>query len=108
MAQALQESGSASVQAYLHRWLCHAKTRVRPRTYQGYEGLIRLYAIPEIGKMSLGELHSLQLQSLYASLMSDKVPPISAGTVLNLHLVLTQAFGQGCGGESLIAPLPPE
>jgi integrase len=94
MANALQDRGSASVEAYLHQWLSHAKTRVRPRTYQGYEGLIRLYAIPEIGQMGLGDLHPLQLQSLYASLMSDKVPPISAGTVLNLHLVLTQAFGQ--------------
>ena len=80
MAQALQESGSASVQAYLHQWLLHAKTRVRPRTYQGYEGLIRLYAIPEIGKVGLGELHPLHLQSLYASLMSEKVPPISASS----------------------------
>jgi len=44
--------------------------------------------------MSLGELHALALQSLYASLMSERIPPISAGTVLNLHLVLTQAFGQ--------------
>jgi hypothetical protein len=94
MAQAVQERGSASVEAYLGQWLTHARTRVRPRTYQGYEGLIRLYAIPAVGQMGLGELHPLHLQSLYASLMSERIPPISAGTVLNLHLVLTQAFGQ--------------
>jgi integrase len=82
------------VEAYLGQWLTHARTRVRPRTYQGYEGVIRLYAIPAVGQMSLGELHALDLQSLYASLMSERNPPISAGTVLNLHLVLTQAFGQ--------------
>jgi integrase len=71
---------------------------VRPRTYQGYEGLIRLYAMPAIGQMDLGELHPLDLQSLYASLMSERVPPISAGTILHLLLVLTQAFGQPCDG----------
>jgi integrase len=94
MAPALQERGRSSVEAYLGQWLTHARTRVRPRTYQGYEGLIRLYAIPAVGQMDLGELHALDLQSLYASLMSERTPPISAGTVLNLHLVLTQAFGQ--------------
>lgn len=94
MAQALQERGSAPVEAYLGQWLSHARTRVRPRTYQGYEGLIRLYAIPAIGQIRLNDLHPLDLQSLYASLMDERVPPISGGTVLNLHLVLTQAFGQ--------------
>jgi integrase len=94
MAKALQEKGSPSVEVYLDQWLSHAKTRVRPRTYQGYEGLLRLYAMPEIGQMGLGDLHPLHLQSLYSALMSERIPPISAGTVLNLHLVLTQAFGQ--------------
>ncbi len=94
MAQALGEMGSASVADYLGRWLSHARTRVRPRTYQGYEGLIRLYAIPSLGGIGMRDLHALDLQSLYAALMSERVPPISAGTVLNLHLVLTQAFGQ--------------
>jgi integrase len=94
MAQMLGDMASASVAEYLGRWLSHAKTRVRPRTYQGYEGLIRLYAIPSIGTTRVSDLHPLDLQSLYASLMSERVPPISSGTVLNLHLVLTQAFGQ--------------
>ena len=94
MPKVLQQRGSASVEAYLGQWLSHAKTRVRPRTYQGYEGLIRLYAVPAIGQKKVGDLHPLDLQSLYASLMDERVPPISGGTVLNLHLVLTQAFGQ--------------
>lgn len=94
MAQALQNMGSASVGSTLPPGYSHAKTRVRPRTYQGYEGLIRLYAIPSIGAMGIKDLHPLDLQSLYAALMNQRIPPISSGTVLNLHLVLTQAFGQ--------------
>jgi len=89
--------GSGSTGAYLSGWLAHAKGRIRARTYQGYEGLIRLYALPFLGELPLKDVHPLHLQSLYASLMNDRVPPISAGTVLNLHLVLTQAFGQAVG-----------
>jgi len=79
---------------YLAVWLAHAKGRIRARTYQGYEGLIRLYARPFLGDLALKDVQPLHLQSLYASLMNERVPPISAGTVLNLHLVLTQSFGQ--------------
>lgn len=85
---------SGTLADYLHGWLDHAKGRVRARTYQGYEGLIRLYALPALGDLDLDEVSPLHLQSLYASLMNERVPPIGAGTVLNLHLVLTQAFGQ--------------
>jgi len=38
--------GSGSTEDYLSGWLAHAKGRIRARTYQGYEGLIRLYALP--------------------------------------------------------------
>lgn len=79
---------------FLRSWLGHAKGRIRVRTYQGYEGLIRLYALPALGDLPLKGIHPLQLQSLYGFLLTERTPPISAGTVLNLHLVLTQAFGQ--------------
>jgi integrase len=91
------DAGTGTAGDYLARWLEHAKGRVRARTYQGYEGLIRLYAVPSIGEIPLQDLHPLHLQSLYASLMNDRTPPIAAGTVLNLHLVLTQAFKQAVG-----------
>ena len=79
---------------YLRGWLAHARGRVRARTYQGYEGLIRLYALPAFGDLRLEDVSPLHLQSLYSALMNERRPPVSAGTVLNLHLVLTQAFGQ--------------
>src|SRR5438552_11603455 len=77
---------------YLKQWLAHAKGRVRPTTYEGYEALIRLHALPAIGEILLGELTPLDLQGLYASLLSER--GLSGGTVLNMHLVLTQALGQ--------------
>jgi integrase len=76
---------------YLHQWLHHARGRVRPKTYEGYEGVIRLYASPALGEIPLHHLHPLHLQSLYGTLTERG---LSGGTVLNLHLVLTQALSQ--------------
>jgi len=76
---------------YLHQWLSHARGRVRPKTYEGYEGVIRLYASPALGEIPLERLHPLHLQQLYGALTERG---LSGGTVLNLHLVLTQAMSQ--------------
>jgi integrase len=46
-----------------------------------------------IGDIALAEVHPLDVQDLYASLL-ERDPPLSGGTVLNLHLVLHNAFGQ--------------
>ena len=45
----------------------------------------------------ISELHPLHIQRLYGSLL-EREPPLSAGTVLNLHLVLHQALGQAFHG----------
>jgi integrase len=81
-----------TVAEYLSRWLAHAKARVRATTHDGYEGLIRLYALPRIGQRELASLRPLDLQDLYAELLASG--SLKAGTVLNLHLVLTQALNQ--------------
>ncbi len=84
----------ASLGSYLEGWLAHVRGRVRAKTWQGYEALIRLYAQPALGELPLVELTPLHLQRLYAGLLADPARPLSGGTVLNLHLVLTQALGQ--------------
>jgi len=91
--QAVALDRGMSLEDYLDAWLAHARARVRLKTYEGYEGEIRLYARPGIGALTLSELRPLDLQGLYSSLLSRK-PPLSGGTVLNLHLVLTQALSQ--------------
>ncbi len=91
-AEVLEEQSSLG--SYLDAWLDHARGRVRPKTWQGYEALIRLYARPALGELALSELRPLHLQHLYAALLADPGRPLSGGTVLNLHLVLTQALGQ--------------
>jgi integrase len=82
----------ASFGAYLTSWLAHAAGRVRPKTLEGYENLIYRHTIPRIGEVALQDLSPLVIQGLYSSLLSES--RLAAGTVLNLHLVLTQALSQ--------------
>jgi hypothetical protein len=87
------DAGSeATAGSYLAAWLGHVKARVRARTHQGYEGLVHLYALPHLGEIALEALQPLDIQDVYARLL-EREPPLSAGTVLNLHLVLHNAFG---------------
>src|SRR5438045_639385 len=76
--------------------LAHVLGRVRTVTYEGYSSLLEHHALPRIGHLQLSELHPLEVQQLYGQLLAD--PPagagLSAGTVLNFHLVLHQAFAQ--------------
>ena len=55
---------------YLTQWLDHMRGRVRATTYEGYESLVRMHALPGIGEVPLAGLHPLQVQGLYADLLS--------------------------------------
>jgi len=90
--EATEATAPLTVALYLARWLSHMQGRVRAVTYEGYEALIRRHALPELGDHVLAELRPLDLQELYGGLHAQG--QLSAGTILNLHLVLTQAFGQ--------------
>jgi integrase len=89
------DSEVLTVGSYFDQWLAHARGRVRAKTYDGYSCLIRLYALPRLGPIPLGEVGPLQIQRLYGELLGRG---LSGGTILNLHLVLTQAFARPSGG----------
>jgi integrase len=82
---------AGTVGSFLESWLGHVRVRVRASTFDGYRALIWCHAIPALGEQPLEEISALDLQGLYGRLLEGG---LSAGTVLNLHLVLTQAFGQ--------------
>ncbi|MGH2692421.1 MAG: tyrosine-type recombinase/integrase [Actinomycetota bacterium] len=110
-AAVLGKDQDPSLDQFLQEWLAHTRGRVRATTYAGYESLIRCYALPALGEVRLSELSPLHLQRLYSSLL---VPErhLSAGTVLNLHLVLTQALGQAvrwgiCASNPVTGAQPP-
>ena len=85
-----------TVGEYLDSWLAHVRARVRATTYKGYDCLLRCHVPPEMHALRLTELSPLALQRVYADMLagSAECRPLSGGTILNLHLVLTQAFGQ--------------
>src|SRR5712691_6490052 len=93
----LPELTSLSTGDYLESWLSQVSGRVRGRTYQGYAGLLRRYAIPHLGEVPLKDLHPLHLQHLYGRLLQEGAggyrDRLSASTVLNLHRVLVQSLG---------------
>src|SRR5690348_8822475 len=74
---------SVSVEVYLRRWLAHARGRVRVVTYEGYEALLRLHALPSLGSFRLDSLRPLDLQDLYGRLIgpTDGSAALSAGSV---------------------------
>src|SRR6266487_4462612 len=91
------ELTSLSTGDYLETWLSQVRGRVRGRTYSGYAGLLRRYAIPHLGEVLLRDLHPLHLQHLYGALLEQGAggyrDRLSASTVLNLHRVLVQSLG---------------
>lgn len=94
-----------TVGGYLDRWLAHARSRIRAVTYEGYESLIRLHVLPHIGARDLDGITPLDVQSLYGvlSMPPPDGPGLAGGSVLNLHLVLTQAFAQAVRWQLLAA-----
>src|SRR5213593_1407562 len=93
----LPELTSLTTGDYLESWLSQVRGRVRARTYRGYAGLLRRYAIPALGEVPLADLHPLHLQHLYGALLEEGAggyrDRLSASTVLNLHRVLVQSLG---------------
>ena len=86
-----QEQDPVTVGAYLTSWLDHTRGRVRAKTHDGYQAQIRLYVLPPLEAVLLADVNPLLLQRLYGDLLAKG---LSGGTVLNLHLVLTQALAQ--------------
>jgi integrase len=105
MAATAFSAGMFTVAEYLQRWLRHARGRVRAGTYEGYESLLRLHAMPHLGEQFLDDVSPLVIQELYGELSAAPPagPGLSGGSVLNLHLVLTQAFAQAVRWQLIVS-----
>ena len=93
----------------------YAKVKVRPSSHQTYRGYIDNHIKPNIGKIPLGKLSSLDLQKFYRKLLhSGRVERIeskgqpkglSAKTVRNLHQIIASAM-KLAREQKLILPTP--
>jgi integrase len=78
-----------TVAQYLDYWLSVYKQKIRPRTYERYEKIIRLHLVPALGKIKLDKLLPQHLQSLYTKKLEEG---LSANTVLVIHGMLHKAL----------------
>lgn len=85
------EAGRApKLSEWLDHWLTNiAARRVRPRTLESYQAILRLHLKPGLGHHRLDRLQPEHLEAFYVQ-FSDK--GLSATTVLRVHRVLSRAL----------------
>jgi integrase len=94
------EGAKIALNEYLDRWLETAvKPRVREKTCQDYEGMLRRYVRPSLGERLLSALSPLGLQTTYQQMMERD---LSARTVRYTHAVLRSAMRQALNWRLLL------
>jgi integrase len=73
------------------RWLPHIRTRVRARTAERYEQLLRIHVLPKLGQMPLGKVRSPHIQSVVDAVTTHGRAP---RTALHVHRLLHALFRQ--------------
>lgn len=77
---------------YLDRWLeSAAKARVRPKTFAGYQDVLRRYVRPELGGRPLSKITPVEIQALYNRLSESGLSP---RTIQYTNMILKQAYKQ--------------
>ncbi len=77
-----------TVGTYLQTWLVGAQPSLRPRTFQGYESVIRTQLAPRLGRVPLARLRPADVQRMEAEMLAEGLSP---KTVRNVHGVLDRA-----------------
>jgi integrase len=78
-----------TVAQYLDYWLSVYKQRIRPRSHERYEQIIRLHLVPTLGKIKLDKLSPQHVQQLYSKKLEEG---LSTNTVLVIHGMLHKAL----------------
>ena len=106
--------GKYTVGTWMDEWFeNYAKVKVRPSSHQTYRGYIDNHIKPNIGKIQLEKLTSLELQKLYKKLLTsgriDRIESkhqakgLSPKTVRNIHQIITSAM-KLAKEQKIIAP----
>jgi integrase len=86
------EGAKITLNEYLDRWLETAiRPRVRPKTFQDYQGMLHRYVRPILGERVLAGLRPPDLQTMYLQ-MTER--GLSARTVRYAHVVVKSAMQQ--------------
>ena len=103
--------GRYTVCQWMEIWFEHyAKVKVRPSSHQTYRGYIDNHIKPNIGKIPLEKLTSLELQKLYKKLLTkgrvdrleakEQPKGLSAKTVRNIHQISVLCLKTGPGAAN--------
>ena len=112
------KAGRYTVGEWMEVWFEHyAKVKVRPSSHQTYRGYIDNHIKPNIGKIQLEKLTSLELQKFYKRLLEKgrvnriesrkQSKGLSAKTVRNIHQIISSAM-QLAREQNLIIGNPAE
>lgn len=93
-----------TVRDYLESWLREFASRKGPRTYAGYESLLRVNVYPVIGTVKLRDLRAIHLKRVYSA-MRDK--RLTERTIEHCHRVLFEALGHAASAEWGLLPRNP-
>ena len=86
------EGAKITLNEYLDRWLETAVgPRVRPKTFQDYQGMLYRYVRPVLGERVLAVLRPLDLQSVYQQMIERGLSP---RTVRYAHVLTKCAMQQ--------------
>ena len=82
---------------FLKQWLNdYAKVNTAPKTYQGYERIIRQHLIPKLGNMKMDQLKPIHIQQYYTNRLTegriDGSGGLSNRSVLHHHRLLHKAL----------------
>ena len=86
------EGEKITLNEYLDRWLETAvKPRVRQKTCQDYDGILRRYIRPSLGDRVLASMRPMEIQTTYQRMIERRLSP---RTVRYTHAVLRSALRQ--------------
>ena len=94
---ALIKPTKTTLTEYLERWLKdYAQPNLGPRTYEGYESIVRCHLSPDLGHVQLMQLKPQHLQKYYAKQLAgvrqDRKDVLTQTTVSHHHTCLHRAL----------------
>ena len=84
------DNDKITVAEFLDQWMIsYVVPNTRPRTAEGYEGIIRNHLKPNLGHVQLAKLQPADIQSMESSILESG---LSARTAQHIHRVLHEAL----------------
>jgi integrase len=98
-----------TLEEFMAYWIQIHSQSLKPKTTEGYEGVIKRYINPRLGKMQIVQIRPSHLQRFYTEISEsggENGQPLSARTVSYSAAILKKAFGFAVDVEGLLSINP--